>query len=76
MKKVLIAVDQLINTLLGLVPRLRSFGFGNPDETISSRLGKLEEAGNPYAATACKYIGYLPWFTAGHCRRAIERDEK
>ena len=39
---VLVSIDQLGNTILG----------GDPDETISSRLGKLK----------LKYGGTIPWF--------------
>jgi hypothetical protein len=66
---ILISIDQFGNTVLG----------GDQDETISSRLGRLEK----------KYNGNIPWYrpwakvTAwaldhiqkDHCTHAIEEDE-
>lgn len=66
---VLTSIDQLVNTIFG----------GDPDETISSRLGKLE----------IKYGGKIPWkrplsaflawgldkLDSDHCQTAIEDDE-
>jgi len=55
------AVDQLCNALL----------FGDPDETISSRLGKFQDRVAPY--------GWLCWLLdfidPGHCKDAVEDDE-
>lgn len=69
---ILIAVDQLASALLG----------GDPDETISSRLGKAQRG--DYGVTQ-SYL-WLPlvwvvdlifWPVDGwsHCRRRIEEDE-
>ena len=63
--RILISIDQFFNTLLG----------GFPDETISSRLGKLARAGNPYAKAACWLIGKLLFQDTRHCAGAIEEDE-
>ena len=66
---ILISIDQLGNTLAG----------GDPDETISSRLGKIK----------LKYGGSIPWYRPlskivdwgldkidpGHSVDAIEEDE-
>lgn len=66
---ILISIDQLGNTLTG----------GDPDETISSRLGKIKR----------KYGGIIPWtkplarlidwglekIDKNHCIDAIEEDE-
>jgi hypothetical protein len=66
---VLISIDQLGNSVMG----------GDPDETISSRLGKAEQS----------HGGKIPWtspisrLTAealnkidkNHCKDAIEKDE-
>jgi len=68
-RNVLIGLDQLGNALWG----------GDPDETISSRLGKMR----------ARYGGRLPWYRPlpslvawwlervdpGHCEGAIEPDE-
>ena len=58
----LIALDQLLNTLL----------WGNPDETISSRLGKASRRGNRVARILCRVIHL---FDSNHCYDAIEVDE-
>lgn len=63
LKRNLIAIDQLVNT---------SFG-GNPDETISSRLGRYARRHDR------KFPFYLGWLYStleaidyGHCDRSIE----
>ena len=60
-KNVLIAIDQLVNTFLG----------SDPDETISSRVGK-----NYHGTLLEKFINILFWVeTKNHCEEAIESDE-
>jgi hypothetical protein len=55
---ILISLDQLLNTLLA----------GNPDETISSRVGKLaREKQYIWAANTLDYI-----FGYNHCNNSIE----
>lgn len=70
----LVAIDQLIAVLLRkpLGWLFRTDRFGDPDETISSVLGKEARAGNPRAMRACRM---LDWIDRGHCEKAIERDE-
>lgn len=55
------AFDQLINAIL----------LGDPDETISSRMGKFKDTVPPYA--------WLCWLLdlidPGHCDKAVEGDE-
>ena len=65
----LITLDQSVNTMAG----------GDPDETISSRLGKIER----------RYWGRIPWYLPitrsivwllnkldpAHCQASIEEDE-
>lgn len=58
----LVAIDQLGNAICG----------GDPDETISSRLAKLNRRGNKVGVVGCKI---LDKFEKGHCERVIERDE-
>ncbi len=57
---ILISVDQFINTLLG----------GDPDETMSSRMGKNILAGK------CKICKAICWvlniFQKDHCMKSIE----
>jgi hypothetical protein len=59
---VLISLDQLANTLAG----------GDPDETISSRLAKLNRKGNRVGVIGCKLLDIVD---KGHCERVIELDE-
>jgi hypothetical protein len=58
---VLVALDQLVNTIFG----------GDPDETISSRAGKLNGT-RLWATYLCKFLN---WLDPGHCVYAIEKDE-
>lgn len=73
LRNISVALDQLGNSLLALVPRVRRAGFGDPDETISSRLGKLADAGNPYAHWVCHVLSFL--LGPDHCLHAEEPDE-
>ena len=60
----LISIDQFVNTVFA----------GNPDETISSRLGKKVRRGNrswPYYV--CKLLSIVDH---RHCEKSIEDDEK
>lgn len=59
---VLVALDQLANTLAG----------GDPDETVSSRTAKAARAGHRWGHWGCRA---LDWFDPGHCDAAIEPDE-
>jgi len=58
----LISIDQLGNTLLG----------GDPDETISSRMGKRARKGDRLGICVCKVLDV---FEKDHCEKSIERDE-
>lgn len=63
-----IALDQGLNAALG----------GNPDETISSRVGRAAMNDRPFAAEAEWLIDALFRLLGdgpGHCRRNIEWDE-
>lgn len=58
---VLIAFDQFVNALTG----------GDPDETISSRTGKLKDK-----RIWAKYLSnFLDLFEKDHTTKSIERDE-
>jgi hypothetical protein len=62
-RNLFIAVDQLVNTLF----------YGDPDETISSRLGKNYPNGR-----LTKIVNWLfRWqkHDEGHCKGTIEHDE-
>ena len=58
----LIALDQLANTIL----------FGDPDETMSSRMGKYVRRGRGWFP--CHLCKILNWFEKDHCIRSIEAD--
>ena len=59
--QVLIALDQLLNALLG----------GDADETVSSRAGKRR-----HEATWAKWLcWFLDKLDPKHCQEAIEEDE-
>lgn len=60
--QILIAIDQLINTLFG--------GFA--DETLSSRAYRLElERGRTWSR---KLIDTLLWFDKDHCKESYESE--
>lgn len=59
---VFIAYDQLGNAVMG----------GDPDETISSRVGKAARKGNLFAKF---FSWYLSTPDPNHCEKAIESDE-
>lgn len=58
--RILIAVDQLANTLLG----------GDPDETISDSLYRHKTEGAPFACVLCRF---LDTFERDHCRKSYLR---
>lgn len=60
-RKLFVSVDQLLNVILG----------GDPDETMSSRLGKDARRGRKFACVMCKI---LDLFEKDHCEKALERD--
>ena len=66
---ILVSVDQLVNTLCG----------GDPDETISSRLGKWALAGKNH--TGIRKVVYqivnaiVELFERNHFQKSIETDE-
>lgn len=60
-----IAVDQFWNAVFG----------GDPDETISSRLGKAAQTGSFRAKVACWLIGRVFFQDTSHCKDSIEEDE-
>jgi hypothetical protein len=60
-RNILVAIDQLINTLAG----------GDPDETISSRCGKKVAD-----SRLCRFVCLvLHRFDNNHCAMNIEKDE-
>jgi hypothetical protein len=67
---ILISLDQLAHCLLG-GPKYILFGgpTPDPDETISSKVGRAAVAGKRWGLTAEALIDTV--FGAGHCRRNI-----
>ncbi len=61
---ILLAVDQFFNVLFG----------GDPDETISSRLGKMERSNERFYFTRL-VIDFLDGIDPGHAKKSIEDDE-
>ena len=61
-KNLLIAIDQLANTIFG----------GDPDETISSRCGKYVRRNRGWFP--CQLCKILNWFQKDHCIQSIEED--
>jgi hypothetical protein len=57
----LIAIDQLINTIFG----------GDPDETISSRLGKNRNR-NSFTRFISDFLDLFEW---KHVEKSVEEDE-
>lgn len=58
-KNLFIAVDQFINALF----------FGDPDDTISARLGRAE--GNPIADSICWFLDLVD---ENHCANAVAEE--
>ena len=58
----LIAIDQLVNTLLA----------GHPDETISSRAAKANRQGKRWGCVLCRLLDVVD---PDHCEKSIEVDE-
>ncbi|EFL52995.1 conserved hypothetical protein [Solidesulfovibrio fructosivorans JJ]] len=63
----------LWNVLLGLDQFLSALTGGDPDETVSSRVGKASAAGSRLGRALEICLDGV--FGAGHCRRSIEEDE-
>lgn len=63
--RVLVAIDQLGNTLLG----------GRCDHTISGRIGINAIRGKKWALVCEKVVNAMFFWEDDHCRSAIEYDE-
>lgn len=66
---ILIAIDQLVNTVFG----------GDPDETISSRMGKWHRSGKHKSGIKKKLYYFInpivEFFEKDHFKKSIEEDE-
>jgi len=76
--KLVYSFDQFMNVFLAPVLNLltsdKAYKFGNPDETLSSVMGKNVEAGHCRGCRLiCLYI--LHPLDHDHCAKSIERDE-
>lgn len=61
-KRILVAIDQLVNTICN----------GDEDETISSRAYKAKLAGKWWGKVLCRILN---WIDEGHCEENVELDE-
>ena len=70
-------VTYILNILLGIDQLANAILFGDPDETISSRMGKWirDEEGGVRKKIAYVLCRMLHWFDKDHCLDAIENDE-
>ena len=59
----IVSLDKLLNKALG----------GEPDETISSRLGRESLEGSKLAKAVCKILHV---FDSGHCGKSVTRQRK
>ena len=64
----LISIDQLLNALLG----------GNPDETISGRMGVRIREGRAtrFERLLCRLLSKIDPTTKRHCVESIDEDEE
>lgn len=60
----------LHNIFVGLDQFVNSLMFGDPDETISSRAGRVFPG-----TTWTKFIDWLMFYQSNHCYRSIEESE-
>ncbi len=61
LRNIFIAGDQFLNAVC----------FGDPDETISSRLGRNYDGSRPE-----KFVNWMfSWRQKDHCSESVERDE-
>jgi hypothetical protein len=74
-----VAIDQLLGTIIvGLLYLLALAPAPNPDETISSIVGRNAVAGKRWALIAERVIDRLFWLLGdgpNHCARSIEWNE-
>jgi len=61
---IFVSIDQLLNTLFA----------GDPDETISSRIGKALRDGSTNKILI-NLSNFLSWIQPDHCKYSIEEDE-
>ncbi len=62
---VLLALDKLLNALFG----------GDPQETVTQRLGKMASLGSLRATVACWVIGKVFFRNTKHCADSLEEDD-
>lgn len=73
---IVVLIDQALNTvfgpLLNVLFGVKEHRFGDPDETLSSVLGKNVQDGE---CVGCKFIcRVLNWLDPNHCAENIETD--
>jgi len=73
--RLLVSVDQIFNVILSVFPHFKNKGFGYPDETISSVVGKryyIHEDRSLFIRVVYRLVDK---FDPGHFKRSIEADE-
>ena len=67
----------LLNNFIALDQTWNARTGGDPDETVSSRLGKLQRAGKlpKWRIFSRALVALLDGVDQSHCRKAIEKDE-
>lgn len=73
--RLLVSIDQLLNVVISLVPSLKRKGFGFPDETISSVVGKRYYFDNDRSLFIVTIYKLVEKFDKGHFKRFVECDE-
>lgn len=69
------AAQYVYNLLLHGSQTLSVILGGDPDESVSSRLGKAQKAGKKWARNyACPFVDFIT-NEKDHCEKAIETDE-
>ena len=73
--RILVSFDNFLNVLLSIIPSLKRKGFGYPDETISSVVGKRYYYFNDRSWFIMIIYRLVEKIDPGHFRRYIEYDE-
>lgn len=71
----LVALDQQLNVLISIFPYFKRKGFGYPDETISSVVGKRYYHHNDRSLFIKWVYILINKIDPGHFKRGIEYDE-
>jgi hypothetical protein len=75
MWRLMVIATNLLNVLLSLVPALKRKGFGYPDESTSSIVGKRYLRHNDRSWLVVAIYRLVEWVDPGHSVKYIEDDE-